>query len=862
MIGVVIVSHSHTLAEGVAELAREMGGDEVKVVTAGGLDEPGNPIGTDAVRVMAAIEEAWSEDGVLVLMDLGSALLSTDMALEMLAPEQREKVLLSAAPLVEGAVAAVVQARLGSTLEEAASEAAAALGPKEAQLAPDQDSAEQEPAEQEPAEQALVPFPGKDVRAPGPGEREAAQPSGGLRLRLKVSNPLGLHARPAARFVQTVAEHDAQVEVSNLRNGKGPASGKSLNGIAMLGVRQGDEIEVTATGPGSSKVLAALQRLADDAFGDHAPPPAASPEVSAVETEGASLRGIPAAPGIAIGPARRLEVAEIPMPSGPAGTPVEEMRSLEAAIEGASADIAASAARVAATGAGDEAAIFDAHRLILEDEALLGPVRTAIEGGASGATSWAGAVASMAGSWRSLEDPYMAARADDVDAVGRQVLARLAGVDIEVRLAAPGVVIANELTPGETAGLDRSLVKGLACAAGGPTSHSAILARALGIPAVVALGPGLLAVEEGVNMVVDGDAGVVVIDPIGDVVKEFRAKAATRVEATESARREALQPAVTADGIRIEVAANIGSVEDAAAAVEAGAEGVGLLRTEFLFLDRATPPSEDDQEAVYRAVAVAMGGLPVILRTLDVGGDKPLPYLPRPEEANPFLGVRGVRLQLDQPDLFEPQLRAAVRVAADHPLRVMFPMVADAGEARAAREAVDRVRGALADEGRKVPDRVEVGVMVEVPSAALTAGRLAAVVDFFSIGTNDLTQYALAAERGNPALGALNDPLHPAVLRLIAATVEGANEHGRWVGVCGEMAGDPLATPVLIGLGVTELSMSPPAIPLVKAAVRRVDTATATRLAEEALGLASAAEVRDLIAKAIEQAAKPGLEPS
>jgi multiphosphoryl transfer protein len=840
MIGVVIVSHSHTLAEGVAELAREMGGGEVKVVTAGGLDEPGNPIGTDAVRVMAAIEQAWSEDGVLVLMDLGSALLCTDMALEMLTPQQREKVLLSAAPMVEGAVAAVVQARLGSTLEEAASEAAAALGPKEAQLAPDQD----------PAERPLIPFPGKDVRAPSAAERAPVERSGGgVRLRITVGNPLGLHARPAARFVQTVGEHDAQVEVTNLRNGKGPAPGKSLNGIAMLGVRQGDEIEVTATGPQSSEVLAALQRLADDDFGDHGPPPAALRSEAPVETEDGSLRGTPASPGIAIGPARRLEVADIPMPTGPTGSPDEELKSLEVAIEEATAEISATAARVAATGAADEAAIFDAHRLILEDEALLGPVRTAIEGGAAAATAWAGAVASMAGSWRGLEDPYIAARADDVDAVGRQVLARLAGAEIQVRLTGPGVVVANDLTPGETAALDRTLVRGLACAAGGPTSHSAILARALGIPAVVALGRGLLAVKEGITLVVDGDAGLVVVDPPDEVAQEFQDKAASRAEAVDAARREASQPAVTADGARIEVAANIGSVEDAAAAVNAGAEGVGLLRTEFLFLDRATAPSEGDQEAVYRQIAEAMGGRPVILRTLDVGGDKPLPYLPRPEEANPFLGVRGVRLQLNEPDLLEPQLRAAVRVAADHPLRIMFPMVADAAEARAARDAVDRVREALATEGQKVPDRVEVGVMVEVPSAALTAGHLAEVVDFFSIGTNDLTQYALAAERGNPALGALTDPLHPAVLRLIAATVEGAKEHGRWVGVCGEMAGDPLAAPLLIGLGVTELSMSPPAIPLVKAAVRRVDTATASRIAQEAVTLANATEVRELVAR-------------
>ncbi len=313
----------------------------------------------------------------------------------------------------------------------------------------------------------------------------------------------------------------------------------------------------------------------------------------------------------------------------------------------------------------------------------------------------------MAGSWRALEDPYMAARADDVDAVGRQVLARLAGVDIQVRLAAPGVVIANDLTPGETAALDRSLVRGLACAAGGPTSHSAILARALGIPAVVALGPGLLAVEEGITLVVDGDAGLVVVDPIGrggaGVPGRRRRPAPKR---SSAARREASQPAVTADGVRIEVAANIGSWRTPRPRWRRERRASGLLSTEFLFLDRATPPSEDDQEAVYRAVAEAMGGLPVILRTLDVGGDKPLPYLSRPEEANPFLGVRGVRLQLNEPDLFEPQLRAAVRVAADHPLRVMFPMVADAAEARAARDAVDPGAGGSR---RRGPEECPIG---------------------------------------------------------------------------------------------------------------------------------------------------------
>ncbi|MGZ8585946.1 MAG: phosphoenolpyruvate--protein phosphotransferase, partial [Actinomycetota bacterium] len=349
------------------------------------------------------------------------------------------------------------------------------------------------------------------------------------------------------------------------------------------------------------------------------------------------------------------------------------------------------------------------------------------------------------------------------------------------------------------------------------------------------------------QVALDGDAGVVVVDPSPEIVERFAARRREWETADKTARADAASPVATRDGTSIEVAANVGSPDDVAAAVEAGADGVGLFRTEFLFMARDAMPSEDEQEAAYRAAAEALGGRPMIVRTLDAGADKPIPYLAQPAEANPFLGVRGLRLGLERPELLDAQLRAILRVAADHPVRLMFPMVATLEELRAGRGAVERARSALVEAGRAAPDRIDVGVMIEVPSAALAADRLAEEADFFSIGTNDLAQYTLAADRGNERVAVLAHAMHPAVVELIRLTATAAVAKGHRTGVCGELAGDPLAAPLLIGLGVTELSMSAPAIPHVKQVVRRTDLASARALAERALRLSSAAEVRELL---------------
>jgi multiphosphoryl transfer protein len=837
VVGIVIVSHSNTLAEGVRELAAEMAGPEVKLELAGGLAEEG-ALGTDAVRVMEAIGRADSGDGVLVLMDLGSAVLSAETALDFLTPEQRESVLLCEAPLVEGAVAAAVAARLGQPLAEVAKEARGGLQGKVAQLGAG-----------EPA-------------APGPAGTSAPLEEG-LTLRLDIRNPLGLHARPAARFVQTAAGFDANVQVMNLTSGRGPASGRSLNGLATLGIRQGHEILVSAHGPQAAAALDALAALAKRDFDEQAAPAAPPTPVAppaAPPDAGQALTGLPGAPGIVSGPARHFRPLDPEIPTGSSGDPEAEWEALTRALDQVRTEIRAARESVAARAGEYSAAIFDAHLLFLDDEALLGPARHAIfYDGKNAAEAWHEAAEAVAADYRALDDEYLQARAEDLTGVARQVVAALTGAAATETLSASGIVVAADLTPADTASLDRELALGIATAAGSATSHSAILARSLGIPAAVGLGEGLLSVPEGTELLLDGDAGTAHVEPDAELAAEYKRRSAEREQAAQSARAAAAEPAVTLDGRRIEVVANIGSPDDVATAIENGAEGVGLLRTEFLFLERDSMPSEDEQVAAYTSIAKGLQGRPLILRTLDVGADKPLPYLPQRPEANPFLGVRGIRLALEQPELLETQLRAVLRTAAEYPLKVMFPMVATLEEYRQAKAMLAEVRAGLERAGVPTPDELDVGVMIEVPAAALAAEQFAPEVDFFSLGTNDLTQYTMAAERGNAAVAGLADGLHPSVLRLIRTVAEAANERGKWAGICGELASDPVAVPVLVGLGIAELSANAPAIPAVKQAVRGLDGEAARDLAEQALELSSAAEVRKLVA---DEAAVPSRSPA
>jgi phosphocarrier protein FPr len=823
MVGLVLVSHSHAAAEGTAALARQMAGEDVAIAAAGGLDGPDHEIGTDAMRVLAAIEEVWSADGVLILMDLGSAVLSAEMAIEFLDPERAAHVRLSGAPFVEGAVAAAVASRMGLPLAQVDAEARGGLAGKTAHLGGD----------------AAAP----PTAAPGAGTIDTEA----IRRSFVVDLPHGLHARPAARLVQTAAGFDAHVTVTNASTGRGPVDARSLNAVATLGVTRGQTIDVSASGPQASAALEGLAALAARRFDEveEAPEPA-PPQASTTLLEPGAIRGLAASPGLVSGPVRRIAVPPMPpVPSVDGADPVVERATLDEARAAVRAEVRRRRDRTAARAGHAQAAIFEAHELFLDDEALLGPTHAAIEAGVGAAAGWAGAVEGVATTWEALDDPYLRARATDLRSVGREVLARLLGVPLpRATLPSPGILVADDLEPADAAGLDPETCLGIATARGGPTAHAAVLARALAIPAVVGLGEAIDDLPDGTTVILDGDRGLLHTVPTPEELAAVDAARALTTARREAARARAADPAVTSDGLTVHVVANIGSPSDAAAAVEAGADGVGLFRTEFLFLDRDELPGERDQEEVYRAVAQTFEGRPVVIRTLDVGGDKPLPALPLPHEDNPFLGVRGLRLGLVHPEVLGTQLRALARAAADHPIRVMVPMVTTRDEVRVARSML---RQACADVGVETPPAF--GVMIEVPAAALAARALAAEVDFFSIGTNDLAQYTLAADRGNDRLGAIADPLHPAVLRLIAATAEAGAAAGIVTAVCGELGGDPAVTPLLLGLGVRELSMSAPSIPLVKDAVRGTGLGEARTLADRALEAATAGEVAVLLGR-------------
>lgn len=670
-------------------------------------------------------------------------------------------------------------------------------------------------------------------------------------LNFVIDNVTGLHARPAKVFVKTAKQFKSDIRVLH---GSKKVNAKSLIAVLGLGVKHGGAIQVELDGVDEELAAEALQTAVSAGLGegDHAPEPAAvrsapskpaAPAPVAVEALPKNgLRGVAAAPGLAIGPIFQLRQTAVTLSQEFAGVAVEQDR-LETALAHGQEQLFALRQKVEAH-APDEAAIFDVHRELLADDDLLETVQQKIESQQNAGQAWQATIEEKAAQMAALDDPLLAARAADIRDVGNRILKLLAGDEAAGEVQWPDhpvVVIAHDLTPSDTATLDPQKVLGFATAVGGPTAHSAIIARALNLPAVVSVGEGLLEIADGTAVILNGSNGIIQVNPDDAAQKEAQSQLAAAKQQQQAAREQADAPAITLDNHRVEIAANIGGVTDAQKANQSGAEGVGLLRTEFLFLDRATPPSEDEQFEVYRQIAEAMAGKPVIIRTLDIGGDKPLPYVKVPPEDNPFLGERGLRLCLARPELMREQLRAILRAASYGSLRIMFPMVADMSEWVAAKSMVDEIRAEL-----NAPV-VPVGIMIEIPAAALMADLFAKEVDFFSIGTNDLTQYTLAMDRMHPTLASKSDGLHPAVLRLIDATVRGAHASGKWVGVCGALGADPQAAPILMGLGVDELSVSVPSIAMVKAQIRTLSQAEAQKLAAKALACATAREVRELV---------------
>jgi phosphocarrier protein FPr len=664
-----------------------------------------------------------------------------------------------------------------------------------------------------------------------------------------VEYPAGLHARPASVWVEAARGAGIALRV---RHGAEAADPRNLVALLQLGLRAGDRVTISGEGDDAAAVLARFRARISALTAQEKADAAKAAEKAAAPVKGwnppgkpETIAGIAASPGIAIGPLYVLAAADFVVPD--VAVPLAEGgAALEAAVAATKDQMRALVDDTTRRLGAADAAIFKAQAELLNDSDLITLTCQLMVEGHGTAWAWNEAVERMAASLTALGNPVLAGRAADLRDVGRRVLAKLESSITHGSMAdlpeAPCIIVAGDLSPSDTAGLDMTRVIGLAMAQGGPTSHTAILARTLGLPAIVACGAALLAVKAGTRAIIDGQTGRLYVSPAdADVVsaEAFSAELAEK-RAAEAAQKS--EPAVTTDGRRIEIGGNVNRPDQVALALAEGAEGVGLMRTEFLFLEAGETPGEDAQFAVYRGMIEALGGRPLMIRALDIGGDKQVAHLNLPHEENPFLGVRGARLLLRRMDLLEPQLRAIYRAAAGGggEVKLMFPMVTSVGEILALREICARVRGEVA--GPVLP----IGIMIEVPAAAILADRLAEHCDFFSIGTNDLTQYALAIDRQNPELAAEADGLHPAVLRLIAQTVAGAAKYGRWVGVCGGIAGDAFGAALLAGIGVDELSATPRDIPAVKARLRGASFADLQAMAAKALEAATAADVRAL----------------
>ncbi|KJQ56038.1 phosphoenolpyruvate--protein phosphotransferase [Microbacterium sp. SA39] len=830
MIGIVAVSHSARLGEAALELALQMvqgGGVRVQVAAGAGTDAEGTPIlGTDAVAVATAIDELAADcDGVLVLMDLGSAVLSAELALELRTSDVPVK--LAPAPFVEGLLAAVVSAAAGGSLDEVSAEAGAALGAKTGQLGDEPTTA-----------------PAAPVSDVAPAEGEA------LTRRVRVRNPLGIHARPAA----LIAEASAGAELRLRRLPEGPdASAASLSRLLILGARQGDELELSARGTDAEAALDRVEALFADGFGEgtDTAPQATRPAPSTAETAastaetaastaetaprsaespvaidpGTILRGRGVSAGMVAAPVVHLAP---PLPEPDAATVIApEGRADEvSAIEWAAVAVADQLRSRTAQAAGEARAILDASRLLASDPELVADATALVQakGRSAARAVWEAAAVHEKG-LKALGG-RMAERAADIRDVRDRIIAEILEIDMPgvPERTEPFVLVAADLSPADTASLEGGQCVGLVTEQGGPTSHTAIIARSLGLPAVVGV-IGAAGITDGALVLVDGDRGTVEVDPPDERVAA--ARAAAIVVAFDGT-------GALADGRRVPLLANVGGAADAETAAAARAEGIGLFRTEFCFLDRPDAPGIDEQVGAYRGVLAAFAGRKVVLRTLDAGSDKPLPFANADHEDNPALGVRGLRIARRSPHLLDDQLRA-LALAADAEsaeVEVMAPMVSTVDEAR---DFADRCRAAGID---------RVGIMIETPSAALLAAELFEIVDFVSLGTNDLAQYTLAADRLVSELGDLNDPWQPAVLRLIGAVGAAGRAAGKQVGVCGEAGGDPALAPVLVGLGATSLSMTSRSLGRVAAALAEVDEATCRRAADAALAAGTAEDAR------------------
>ncbi len=787
MIGIVVVSHSHALAEAAVELAEQMvpeGGP--RLMTAAGTADGG--FGTDAGAISKAIEEVDSGDGVLVVLDIGSAILSSELAVEFLNPSLAERVLVSAAPLVEGLLTAVVAAAGGAELTVVAGEADTALAGKAAHLAHDQDAPR------------LLDLPHTPAARPRPRR---------LVWRVTVRNPHGIHVRPAANIVTALRDVDAEVTLANASTGKGPVCADSLSRISALEVREGQILEARISGPQAEAARGVLAELATHDFGEDIDrvrrtmalrSSASVPVARSSRVEGAERRCV-------LGPVeRRLTGAEngyVPQ------EPKAELDRLTAAV-GSVDDFLAGLGTTHCA----EVEILEAQRLLLADREMQHDIVARITAGFSAMDAVETTIGSLAAEFDLLDDEYLRARGQDL-----RSLRRLLGLALRERplgdhsFATPGVWLLDELDVAGAMQLDADSCLGVITTFGGASGHGVLMALARGIP-VLTGHPEVENIAEGTVVAFDPVTDELWIQPDESVRGEMARRNSRRDRAAELARSMAGEAAVTFSGQRIIVGSNVGSMEDADLAAREGADIVGMVRTEVLYATRTDPPTVTDQVDTYVAIGRTMGNRPVTIRVWDPSTDKPVGFFGSAKEANPALGERGMRVMKHHPEVFADQLRAIARASKQVHLRVLLPMITTVAEVRWARQVLFQVSR---EEG-VIP--VDLGVMVEVPAAAIMAGSFAHLLDFATIGTNDLSQYTQAADRNNAKVRDLARQDAPAVLELVAATTRALSRIP--VGVCGDLASDPAATAQLVARGITQLSVRPGMVAEIKQAVRSV----------------------------------------